>query len=416
MSQGNERINRLRIREAEDQSDNLRWPWIAGFIIAVLAIGIGIWWWSLPGLAEVRVVEPRQASIDGQAPRSAVLDASGYVIARRRATVSAKVTGKIEEVLVEEGMAVEAGQVLARLDDALDRAELALASARLHAAESAVREVEVSLADARRTLSRREELRQRELASQSDVDETSTLVDRFEALLQARRDDVAIARLAVELQQQRVDELTIRAPFSGVVVAKAAQPGEMVSPISAGGGHTRTGICTIVDMGSLEIEVDVNEAYIQRVSPGQPATAILDAYPNWEIPARVIAVVPTADRQRATVRVRVGFEETDARILPEMGVRVRFLEPDRVSAEPAPESASGLLLPLTVVRREDGRNVVYVVADGRLQRRGVQVAERRADDIMISAGVRAGEQVVAAGPNVVLRDGQRVRIITGDAP
>lgn len=414
MSQSNERIDRLRIRETEGQPETLRWPWIVAAIAVFVAVGSGIWLWSSPGLAEVEVVEPRQVSTASQGPRTAVLDASGYVVARRQATVSAKVTGKIEEVLVEEGMAVEAGQVLARLDDVLDRSELALSQARLHAAESAVREVEVSLADARRTYSRRNELRQRDLASQSDVDDASTLVDRFEAMLQARRDDVAIARLAVELQQRRVDELTIRAPFSGVVVAKAAQPGEMVSPISAGGGHTRTGICTIVDMGSLEIEVDVNEAYIQRVAADQPATAILDAYPNWEIPARVIAVVPTADRQRATVRVRVGFEETDARILPEMGVRVRFLERESADMNSPPESDTGVLLPSTAVRREDGRNVVFVVADGRVERRGVQVAERRGDEIVISAGVRAGEQVVAAGPDVALRDRQRVRIIRGE--
>ncbi|QOC22400.1 efflux RND transporter periplasmic adaptor subunit [Wenzhouxiangella sp. AB-CW3] len=416
MAHGDERIDRLRIREPESQLASRHWLWLAAAIAAVLAIGSSLWWWSSPGVAEVEVVEPRQVSSGNQARRSAVLDASGYVVARRQATVSAKVTGKIEEVLVEEGMEVEIGQVLARLDDVLDRSELALAQARLRAAESAVRELEVSLADARRTLSRRKELRQRDLASQSDVDEAETLVDRFEAQVQARRDDVAIARLAVELQQQRVDELTIRAPFSGVVVAKAAQPGEMVSPISAGGGHTRTGICTIVDMGSLEIEVDVNEAYIQRVSPKQPATAILDAYPNWEIPARVIAVVPTADRQRATVRVRVGFEETDARILPEMGVRVRFLEPDRVSQDSTPQPASGVLLPASVVHREEGRNVVYVVTDGRLERRGVQVAEQRDNEIMISAGVRAGEQVAAVGPDVVLRDRQRARIIRGETP
>ncbi len=413
MAKDNELINRLRIRDEESSADGRRWPWLLGALIVLLALGSGLWWWSTPGMAEVEVVSPREFRTEGQERRAAVLDASGYVIARRQATVSAKVTGKIEEVLVEEGMAVERGQVLARLDDVLDRAELALAQARLRAAESAVREFEISLADARRTLDRRQELRQRDLASQSDVDQASTQVERFEVLLQARRDDVAIARLTVELQQQRVDELTIRAPFSGVVVAKAAQPGEMVSPISAGGGHTRTGICTIVDMNSLEIEVDVNEAYIQRVVTGQPATAVLDAYPNWEIPARVIAVVPTADRQRATVRVRVGFEESDARILPEMGVRVRFLEPEQVVADGNQEPARGYLLPASAIRREDGRNVVFVVSGGRVERRGVQVSEQRGDEVVVSAGVRADEQVVAAAQHAALRDGQRARISNG---
>ena len=219
-----------------------------------------------------------------------------------------------------------------------------------------------------------------------------------------------MAEQGLALRQQLLDELTIRAPFDGVVIAKAAQPGEMVSPISAGGGFTRTGICTIVDMGSLEIEVDVNEAYIQRVSEGQEAVARLDAYPDWNIPARVIAVVPTADRQQATVRVRVGFDETDARILPDMGVTVRFLEDEpEVVASAAPAVVRAIEVPSAAVKREGGQSVVYVVDGETAARRVVQTGETRRDRVIVTAGLADGERIVADLRNLELTDGQAVR-------
>ena len=239
--------------------------------------------------------------------------------------MSSKVTGKVIEVNVEEGMAVREGQVLARLDDAQPRAALELAKAQAEAARRAVRESEVRLAEAKLTLNRRLQLVKASLSTQAEVDQAQAEVDSVEARIQAAQQQVAVAERQIALQQTDLDNTIIRAPFSGVALSKDAQPGEMVSPVSAGGGFTRTGISTIVDMGSLEIEVEVNEAYINRVTPKQRVVAVLDAYPDWEIPAHVITMVPTADRQKATVLVRVGFDALDPRILPDMGVKVRFL-------------------------------------------------------------------------------------------
>jgi RND family efflux transporter MFP subunit len=344
------------------------------------------------------------------AQRNSVLDASGYIVARRQATVSSEVTGKIAEVLVEEGMRVGEGQVLARLDDATEQAQLALARAELAAARAALSELEVQLADARRSFRRQQDLLPRKLTSQAQYDEALAAAESLEARLTARRSDIAVAERAVRLREQLVSELTITAPFSGVVIAKAAQPGEMVSPISAGGGFTRTGICTIVDMDSLEIEVDVNEAYIDRVSEGQATTAVLDAYPEWQIPAKVIAIVPTADRQKATVRVRVGLLETDSRVLPDMGVQVRFFEP---KADEGPVPAPAVEIPAAAVARDNGRSYIFVWKDGTVERRAVERGEQRQDRVVVTAGLSGGELVVADLNGLSLSDGQAVRRIGG---
>jgi RND family efflux transporter MFP subunit len=351
--------------------------------------------------------------VGASAQRDSVLDASGYIVARRQATVSSEVTGKIAEVLVEEGMRVSEGQVLARLDDATERAQLALARAELTAARAALSELEVQLADARRSFRRQQDLVTRKLTSQAQYDEALATVESLEARLAARRTDIGVAERSVRLREQLVSELTITAPFSGVVIAKAAQPGEMVSPISAGGGFTRTGICTIVDMESLEIEVDVNEAYIDRVSEGQSTTAVLDAYPDWQIPARVIAIVPTADRQKATVRVRVGLLEADSRILPDMGVQVRFFgsEADRAPIPARPVAA--VEIPAAAVARDNGRSYIFVWKDGVVERRAVERGEQRQGRIVVTAGLSGGELVVADLDGLSLRDGQAVRRIGG---
>jgi RND family efflux transporter MFP subunit len=254
-----------------------------------------------------------------------VLDATGYVVARRQATVSAKTTGKVSEMLMEEGMRVAEGEIIARLDDTVERAELALAQAQLDAARSVIRELDAELRHAGRTLERTRALAARGLVSDAELDAQSLT----EELLRARRDrahrDVAVAERRLAVQRHRLADMEIRAPFAGVVVDKAAQPGEMVSPISAGGGFTRTGLGTIVDMLSLEVEVDVNEAYIHRVHAAQAVSVVLNAFPDVRYPAEVLAVIPTADRSKATVGVRVGFIELDQRVLPNMSVRVAFL-------------------------------------------------------------------------------------------
>src|SRR6185503_10582472 len=221
-----------------------------------------------------------------------------------------------------------------------------------------------------------------------------------------QQEELLVAQRSLALRQQDVTDTEIRAPFAGVVTSKNAQPGEMISPMSAGGGFTRTGICTLVDMASLEFEVDVNEAYINRVRPGQPAEGVLDAYPDWRIPAHVITIVPTADRQKATVMVRIAIDVRDPRILPDMGVKVSFVEPRR---EGAP-AARAVTVPKAALRRDGEADVVLVVtAEERLERRAVQVADTTGDLVKLAAGLGAGERVVIEGP-ATLKDGDRVRV------
>jgi RND family efflux transporter MFP subunit len=307
-------------------------------------------------------------------------------------------------VLVEEGMRVEEGKVLARLDDSTLRVNLKLAEAEQAAARQALAEIEVRLKEAGHNLERTQGLRQAGISSQASLDADQAEFDSLRARLALGREQVAVAERQVGVLEQELDDLIIRAPFDGIVVSKNAQPGEMISPVSAGGGFTRTGICTVVDMQSLEIEVDVNEKTIARVEPGQPVEAVLDAYPDWRIPARVITPVPTADRQKATVRVRIAFEKLEPRILPDMGVKVTFLETN------GREQAAGpprLVIPAAAVRREDGREVVYVLLQDKVERRAVRLGAREGADVVVTAGLSAGERVVVEGPPN-LSDGDRV--------
>jgi len=408
-------IDRLRIDDAADSGRGGRRSgilWAGGIAIAAATAVVGYRLASQPAVA-VETVQAETVEVESGQARTSVLDASGYVVARRQATVAAEVTGKLVEVNVEEGQRVAEGEILARLDDATEQAQLDLAQARLAAARSALAEIAAQLANARRTLARQRGLMERELTSRSDVDRAETDAAALEARLAAQRRQIEVAEREVALQRQRIEELTIRAPFSGVVIARAAQAGEMVSPISAGGGFTRTGICTIVDMDSLEIEVDVNEAYIDRVHPGQPVVARLDAYPDWQIPARVNAVVPAADRQKATVRVRVEFVERDPRFLPEMGISVRFLAPEQAAAGPNDPAPARPLpaVPAHAVIRRGNRDYVYRVDGDRVELRAVQAAGRDGNRVIIAAGIAGGEVLVANAQNLNLEDGAQVRIV-----
>jgi HlyD family secretion protein len=377
-----------------------RGPVIVAILAAVVIIAVALAVIFGRRSTEVRVTSVREAG----AAQSAVLNASGYVTPRRRATVSAKVTGKIKAVLIDEGMRVAAEQVLARLDDTDAVAALRAAEAGHAVAEATLRDLEVRLANAERTLERNRELRERELVSVEALDNAETAVASFEAQLALAREQITAAQRTAEISRQNVENCVVRAPFEGIVVSKDAQPGEMVSPVSAGGGFTRTGIATIVDMRSLEIEVDVNESYIARVTSGQRIEATLDAYPDWHIPSKVRTVIPTADRQKATVKVRITFDELDPRILPDMGVKVSFLEGARDTA-----SAASILIPRDAVRLEDEKPIVFVLNDAHAERRAVQTGRERGSDIEITAGLRSGEQVVtwASGE---LRDGARVTL------
>ena len=376
----------------------------AAVVAALVAIAFGAWAFGRRA-PEVRVATAVESARGGAS--GAVLNASGYVTARRQATVSAKTTGKVVEVLVEEGMKVEEGQVLARLDDSLTAKQQRLAEAEASAARQALAETDVRLAEAQVNLKRAQELRGKGVSSQSDLDAAAANADSLRARLRAQREQVGVAERQIELARQAQEDTVIRAPFAGVAISKDAQPGEMVSPISAGGGFTRTGISTIVDMTSLEIEVDVNEAYIARVRPGQRVQATLDAYPEWQIPAHVITPIPSADRQKATVKVRIGFDQLDPRILPDMGVKVAFLGDETAAA--AGEARRAVAVPRAALRQVGGQDVVFVVKENKVERRAVRVAAAPGDPAQIEAGVSAGESVVVEGP-AELADGDRVRV------
>jgi RND family efflux transporter MFP subunit len=382
--------------------------WVKWVVLLVILAGAATGGWSW--FTRERPIEVEVASVTERAAgtQASVLNASGYVTARRRATVSSKITGKVIEVNVEEGMSVREGQVLARLDDSTHRAALVLAQAQVEASKSALRESSVRLAEARLTLDRRLRLIKENLIPQADVDQSQAEADSLEARIAATREQIKVAESQVAVQQTDLDNTVIRAPFSGVAISKDAQPGEMVSPVSAGGGFTRTGICTIVDMRSLEIEVDVNESYINRVKRAQAVTATLDAYPDWQIPAQVITMVPTADRQKATVLVRIGFKSLgDPRILPDMGVKVTFLREATESPTPAAQAVS--LVPKSAVRTENNGSYVFLVRQDTVERRAVRTGGSDGDRLEVLAGLAAGDRVVVSPPPM-LANGVRIAI------
>jgi RND family efflux transporter MFP subunit len=379
-----------------------RWVVVAALVGGLLAGAYYLWSGRAPQVDIAVAAAPESGPVT-------VLDATGYVIARRQATVSSKISGKLAEVRIEEGVHVDAGQVLARLDDADARAKLDLMQARLGAAQAQLEQIRVQLEKARRDLKRQEELAQRKLTSDELLQNARTQVQSLTAQIDAQNSQVRVAEAERQVAQVDYDNTIVRAPFKGVVVTKAAQVGEIVSPMSAGGGFTRTGIGTIVDMDSLEIEVDVNESFINRVKPDQPVQAVLDAYPDWKIPAAVIAVIPTADRSKATVKVRIAIGPKDPRLLPEMGVRVSFL--GEVATGTGPAAGGVLVPPDAIVERGDDR-LVFVLDGNQVRERriipGDTVGERR----LITQGLAAGERVVR-NPPPDLKDGSRVTVRDG---
>ena len=379
--------------------------WVTWLVVVVVLAILGGWGWQW--LRRERPVEVQVASVTTRAAgtQASVLNASGYVTARRRATVSSKVTGKIIEVNVEEGMAVRAGQILARLDDATARAALALAEAQAEAARRAVGENEVRLEEATINFNRVTRLLTSGVSTQQEVDTARAERDSTAARIAALRQQVVVAERQIEMQKTDLDNTIIRAPFAGMAISKDAQPGEMVSPVSAGGGFTRTGISTIVDMRSLEIEVDVNESYINRVRPDQDVSAVLDAYPDWQIPAHVITLVPTADRQKATVLVRIGFRALDPRILPDMGVKVTFLRPADEAATATKQAVT--LAPKAAIKTEGSSAFAFVLRGDVVERRAVRVGGTDGDRTEIVAGLQGGDRVVVSPPDG-LKDGAKV--------
>lgn len=368
-------------------------------VIAAAGAGGGYWWYetSRPVAVQTYTV-PLPATLNSD---KTLLNASGYVNARRAATISSKVTGKIVDVLVEEGMAVNKGDVLAQIDSSNVEQSLRLAQAQLASTREALDETRVNIEKAERDLKRMAQLVAEHISSQSELDGVEAEVKSLRARLERQEAEVIVAEREVALWQQQLDDTVIRAPFAGIVTSKDAQPGEMISPMSSG-GFTRTGICTVVDMSSLEIEVDVSESYINRVEAGLPVEATLDSYPDWKIPAHVIAIIPTADRQKATVKVRVGFDEPDPRILPDMSVKVAFQSGDETVEEAPP-----IAVPASAVHSRDGRDVVWIVRDGTVERRAITVDVRRNDEVTVAAGLSGGERVVIDAADT-LTDGTNV--------
>jgi len=400
-----EMLKQLRIDRAQTPTPSRAGRWVAIAAVAVAVLGAAAWY-ALAGPKTHTVRTAVAQPLTAQAQSSAVLDATGYVTARRQATVSSKITGRVQEVLIEEGQRVEEGQVLARLDPTDAQAQLDLSTAQLQAARAQLAELRVQLTQAQRDAQRQEDLVAKKLTSTQAAEDARTQVAALKARLAAQEQQVTVQQRGVALATVSLDNTVVKAPFAGVITVKAAQQGEIVSPMSAGGGFTRTGIGTIVDMESLEIEVEVNEAYIGRVKAGQPVEATLNAYPDWKIPAEVIAIIPAADRSKATVKVRIGIKAKDARIVPDMGARVSFLEERQAASAAAP--LPGVLVPASAVQADGDANRVFVVVDGRAAARAVKLGQSFADQRQVLEGVKAGERVVLAPPPA-LRDGDRVR-------
>ena len=419
MSTLKEDLAALKIDQSERAGGGRKGVWLGGALVLVLVAAGGWFWTSRLQAASVKVATVATIATGNTGPGS-VLNASGYVTARRRATVSSKVTGKVLEIFIEEGQSVRQGQVLARLDDSQTRAALSLAEAQLAASRRGAAEDEARLREAELNLDRRDQLMKQGVVGRAEVDTARAEVEALRARIAYTQQQVNVAEQQVNLRQTDLTDMVVRAPFSGVAISKDAQPGEMISPVSAGGGFTRTGIGTIVDMSSLEVEVDVNESFINRVKPGMKVESVLDAYPDWRIPSYVITTVPSADRQKATVRVRIGFdaskrgEPPDPRILPDMGVKVSFLREENPSPSPlggqsAAPPAARFQVPKAAVRTEDGRSIVFVVKDDRVERRAIRAGDDDGDVIEVLSGVTAGERVVIEGPPT-LQDGDRVRV------
>ncbi|MCD9027172.1 efflux RND transporter periplasmic adaptor subunit [Luteimonas sp. BDR2-5] len=399
-------LKELRIDRSAPPPPSRRGLWIglgiAAGVLVLLALGF-----LLLGDRAITVDSAVAAAPSSGAAGGSVLDASGYVVARRMATVSAKITGRVREVRIEEGQQVEEGEIMATLDPIDADARRDLSAAQLEAARSQVAGVQAQLVEAEANAQRLQALVGRQLVSKAQYDQAIAQRDALRAQLATARRNTTVASEQLRISGIGVDDTFVRAPFAGVVVAKAAQPGEIVSPLSAGGGFTRTGIGTIVDMDSLEVEVDVGESYIGRVAPGMPVETTLNAYQDWKIPGSVIAIVPTADRGKATVKVRIALDAKDARIVPDMGATVSFLEQARPAGDA--DAPRHVRVPATALARRDGAQVVFVVDGDLARQRVVQAGERIGGNVEIQQGVTAGDEVVIDPPDA-LRDGSRIRL------
>lgn len=412
-------LSSLRISDTKRTSARAsrRWVWVILLVVFLGLVGA-----AASAFRNRKVeVEVAAASRPVNGP-AGVLNASGYVTPRRRATIAAKITGRVTAVYFDEGTRVTENQLLATLDDSDARRSLDSAKADRDASQAAIADYEVQLKNAEIELRRTQQLVKDGVSTQQALDSAIMNADSLRAKITLAKQQVVAANSRIEVAQQAVDNCTIRAPFAGIVVSKDAQVGEMVSPVSAGGGFTRTGIATVVDLHSNEFEVDVSESYIAKVFQDQPVNAVLDAYPDWTIPGKVRTVIPTADRQKATVKVRISLTDPsdpnhvrlydpakDTRILPDMGVKVTFLEKEPKKGMKEEKSSAVAIVPQKAVRQDNGAKFVFVVKNDMLERRAVQTGQARGSDVEIIAGLQPDMLVVVNGPEG-LRDGQPVQI------
>jgi len=407
MNENRELLNKLRIDRTPAPAPKVT-LWI-GLATVVLLIVLGYGAWTM---FRVQALQVHTAIATRIGSNASVLDATGYLTARRMATVSSKITGKVREVMIEEGQHIKVGQVMATLDPIDADAQRKLANSQLAVSQSQQGSLRAQLKLAEADVARYQDLAARRFVGSAQVEQYVSQRDALSAQLETAQRNAQVAADQVRIADYGLDNTVIRAPFSGVVIAKAAQPGEIVSPLSAGGGFTRTGIGTLVDMDSLEIEVDVNEAYIGRVLPKMPVEAVLNAYPEWKIPAEVIAIIPSADRSKATVKVRIALINKDPRMVPEMGVKVSFLE---TAKSPRAQKNEGVRVPAAAIGQRDGKPVAFVVgAEQRVERRALTIGRSMGEDRQVLAGLTAGEAVVLAPPPT-LADGLKVHVVPAES-
>jgi RND family efflux transporter MFP subunit len=418
MDDKNALLDQLRIDRTTDIDDDKgtrRWVILAFGVVLVLALAGGLWWWlarptGIPVAEAVARDVGGTVRSSGAAVGASMLDASGYVVARRQATVASKRMGRVMDVAIEEGQRVEKGQIIARLDDSNTMAALLQARAQLTQAEANLKAARTALDDQMPIFKRQEQQFAQQVISEQAFDTAKATFNAAQEEYNVRLRMLEVARAGVAMAEREQEDTIVRAPFAGVVTVKAAQSGEIVSPQAAGGGFTRTGIGTIVDMDSLEVEVDVSENFINRVRAGQPATIKLNAYPDWEIPAEVIAVIPTADRSKATVKVRVGFLEKDDRVLPEMGARVSFLSaPQNAPGETSAPVQQAVLIPNDAVQVSGDTGTVFVIHGDTVERRVVKLGSRTSEGQLVLSGIASGARVVV-GNLGALTDGAKVYV------
>lgn len=363
-------------------------PWL--FVVPAVLVA-ALWSWLAPRAVPVRAA--LASATGGGSVGGSGITANGYVVARTRASVSARIVGRLEYLRVSEGSRVRRGEILARIESGDYEAAL-------NAARASVAQFEAQLRQARREVERAGALGQQQLVPVSQVEDAQTAVEVTSAQL-------ASARAQAKLAEVNLENTRVRAPFDGTVLRKDAEVGEIVAPSSAGGGLTRTAIVTMANLATLEVEVDVNEAYIAQIRNGQRCRITLDAYPDTSFAGRVRQVVPTADRQKATVQVKVSILDRDARILPEMGAKVVFVPAGQEKLAAAPRR---VIVPADAVVQGPGSARVWVIAGGRVAVREVDAGPAHDDHLEIRRGLNGGESVVLQPP-ANLKDGARVRLI-----